>query len=419
MTGLDASQVEIEGIIPPDDAAVTPRTLAEGIHVTRNRINAIWASVLVSTAVAGTLRLTGVLPGDTLDYALGLAGLAVTLSTLGGVILRQDPTNRVGRLFLALSCSETVTVWLRLLATSHPHAKGAAVVGVIEEALRNAGFAGAGVLLLIFPTGRLVSPRWRLGVALFGALVFFGALIPVLTPGVIDGLPPVRNTFATARMGHAAKLLAPVGGIVGISFLVAALSLVVRYRRARELERRQIKAFSIAVLSVVVIIVVTAVAFPKQMNGIAGSLVWQLPWLVPPGAAAYAIVKHGLFDINRVISRTVSYAIVTVVLGGTFAAIVLLPSAAIGSSGAPSWLVAMATLAVAFLFQPVRVRVQNAVDRRFNRARYDASQTIETFVVRLREEVDLEALQAELSDVVVRTMQPSQVGVWLAPSNRS
>jgi hypothetical protein len=120
-----------------------------------------------------------------------------------------------------------------------------------------------------------------------------------------------------------------------------------------------------------------------------------------------------LFDIDRIISRTLSYAAVTAILGGTFALVALVPTAIVGTGKRPDWVVAAATLVVAALFRPVRRRVQDAVDHRFNRKRYDAEHTVEAFASRLREQIDIDALGAELTDVVQRTMQPSGVSLWI------
>jgi uncharacterized membrane protein YbhN (UPF0104 family) len=130
-------------------------------------------------------------------------------------------------------------------------------------------------------------------------------------------------------------------------------------------------------------------------------------------AAVIAIQRYRLFDIDRIISRTVSYALVTAVLVAAFVLVALVPTTLLGGRRAPSWLIAVATLLVAALFRPVRRRVQAAVDRRFNRARYDVERTIESFAARMREETDVSTLGAELEGIVARTMQPAHVSLWL------
>lgn len=162
--------------------------------------------------------------------------------------------------------------------------------------------------------------------------------------------------------------------------------------------------------------------------GLGGVLVsgrfdaWTAPLVFGPLAgtaiaSAIAIRRYRLFDIDRVVSRTVSYAIVTVGLAASFALIALAPTTLLGSAEAPEWLIAAGTLAVVALFRPVRRRVQDTVDRRFNRARYDTARTIETFAARLRDQVDLETLREELAATVATTMHPSHVSVWVTETS--
>src|SRR6266511_863193 len=135
-----------------------------------------------------------------------------------------------------------------------------------------------------------------------------------------------------------------------------------------------------------------------------------------PLATGAAVLRYRLYDPDRIISRALAYGLLTVLLGTVYASVVLLPAQLFGGvGGEPSWLVAGATLAVAAVFQPARRRTQRAVDQRFDRRRYDAARTIEAFSARLRQQVDLDTLTAELLTVVEQTMQPSQASLWLRP----
>jgi hypothetical protein len=198
-----------------------------------------------------------------------------------------------------------------------------------------------------------------------------------------------------------------------IAFVVAAASLVLRFRRARGTERQQLRwvALATVVLSLLFVVVLAALALETfALAALAGSLCVA----VLPLAIGAAILRYRLYDLDRIISRTLSYGLLTVLLGGAYAGVVLGFGNLLGR--ASSLAVAGATLAVAGVFQPARRRIQQLVDRRFNRHRYDAAQTIARFSARLRQAIDLDALTAELLAVVDQTMQPTQVSLWLRPS---
>jgi hypothetical protein len=190
------------------------------------------------------------------------------------------------------------------------------------------------------------------------------------------------------------------------SYLPALIGLLLRFQRSRGTERQQLKWFLFGgTLTVLGVLAPSAVFLAVTGIGI-------------PIGAGIAILKHHLYDIDRLLNRTLVYGLLTALLGGAYALAVLLLGQLFGGIGAkpPSWAVAGATLAVAALFQPARRRIQNAVDRRFNRRRYDAARTIEAFSARLRDEVDLDTLSAELLAVVDQTVQPTRASLWLRPS---
>jgi hypothetical protein len=193
-----------------------------------------------------------------------------------------------------------------------------------------------------------------------------------------------------------------------LSFLAALVSLALRWRRAWGNEREQLKWVAFAAgLALVANIVLQIVQLPGL--GLVGVV------LVPVGAAV-AILRYRLYDIDRIISRTLAYGLLTALLGLVYVAGVFALGRLLNPGGEPSaFAVAASTLAVAALFQPARRRLQAAVDRRFNRARYDAARTVEAFSTRLRDEIDLDTLTAELLAVADQTMQPIQVSLWLRP----
>jgi hypothetical protein len=196
--------------------------------------------------------------------------------------------------------------------------------------------------------------------------------------------------------------------------LACLAALLLRFRRARGIERQQLKWLLFACALTITILLVVQ---PNTSNEWKLGMLLALP-LFPsvPVAAGVAILRYRLYEIDRIINRTLVYGLLTAVLGLGYAAGSLLLVLVAGTgSNPPSWLVAAATLAAAAIFRPARRRIQAAVDRRFNRRRYDAARTIAAFSTRLREQVDLDTLAAELLAVVDQTMQPASASLWLRP----
>ena len=227
--------------------------------------------------------------------------------------------------------------------------------------------------------------------------------------------PQVGNPLAVPGLPRGVlDVVQPAAGVVVlVSLVVAAVSLLRRFRRARGTERQQLRwlAWGAALAAVALVVAIASLSLDSDFD--LRNVALGVCAAVLPLATGAAILRYRLYDIDRIISRTLAYGLLTVLLGSAYAAIVLglgrlLPQ---GSS----LVVAAATLAVAAAFQPARRRVQQTVDRRFNRRRYDAARTMAAFSARLREEIDLDTLTAELLAVVDQTMQPSQAGLWLRP----
>jgi hypothetical protein len=189
--------------------------------------------------------------------------------------------------------------------------------------------------------------------------------------------------------------------------------MLIRFRRARGDERQQLKWFAYGAALTVVLAMTGSLRFPR-----ADTLRSALTLGLLPVAAGVAILRYRLYDIDRLINRTLVYGALTALLGAVYAAAVLVLGQLFGGVGGdpPSWAVAGATLAVAALFQPARGRTQAVVDRRFNRRKYDAAKTIQAFSTRLRDQIDLDTLSTELLGVVDQTMEPTQASLWLRPS---
>jgi hypothetical protein len=198
-------------------------------------------------------------------------------------------------------------------------------------------------------------------------------------------------------------------------------SLVLRFRTARGVERQQLKWLAYAAVLVLAGFVAADLARMLGASSYVVSFLQVIPLVAIPVAIAVAMLRYRLYDIDRIINRTLVYGLLTATLGLAYAGGVLVLGQLFGGirQHPPSWAVAGATLAVAALFQPARRRIQAVVDRRFNRRRYDAAKTIQAFSARLRQQIDLDTLTAELLAVVDQTMQPTRVSLWLRPSAQS
>jgi hypothetical protein len=379
----------------------------------------LWALVVLGFAAAlwldQLLRRAGrpdlvSLSTDAVPYLLGM----VSAATVGSVVASRRPRHPVGWLLLALGLS-VIALGLSdayaaygLLARpgSLPAARWAALYVDVSWAGLSALL---GFILLLTPTGSLPSPRWRW----WARLVAAAAVASVMSSSPMDPPYEAVDNPLLIQSGPLVPLAVAGDIITLLGVLVAAGSLVVRFRRARGVERLQLRwvAFAAALAGLAVAIILVSWATVGQAaqpfwGWATGTYVAILPL-----ATGAAILRYRLYDLDRIISRTLAYAALTVLLGLGYAAVVLLGGRLLPDSS--SLTVAGATLAVAALFQPARRRVQQAVDRRFNRHRYDAAQTIQRFSGRLRQQVDLDTLTAELLAVTDQTMQPTTVSLWL------
>jgi hypothetical protein len=261
------------------------------------------------------------------------------------------------------------------------------------------------VTLLLFPDGRPPSPRWR--IVVWVAAV--GGAAEMVTSAVSD----VNFSSNFPKLTDPVRLVAPLNEAYNLEtsvqvfvLLAGAISLVVRFRRSGAVERQQLKWFmyTAAVVAPVIFVVSNLVANPLPAFEIFFPLI--------PAAVGVAILRYRLYDIDRIISRTLAYAIVTALLACVYAGPVLVSTQVLGLHTPVA--VAVATLAAAALFNPLRRRVQRLVDRRFNRARYDADLTVAAFAARLKDSVDLDAVRDDLAGVVTGALEPAHVSVWIS-----
>jgi hypothetical protein len=287
---------------------------------------------------------------------------------------------------------------------------------------------GAAVLPLVFPNGRLLSPRWRPALWLAATALAANVVGAAFAPGRLGVEVAVQNPLGAD--GTAADVITAVARLADVllvvAFGLAALSLVLRFRRARGVERQQLKWFAFAGLVTLggLSLALVSVWFPgdgwRDVLGAVGWFSFLLASIIGiPVATGIAILRHRLYDIDVVINRTLVYGALTVTLLAMYLGSVLVLRLVLSPvTGESDLAVAGSTLTVAALVRPLRSRIQAIVDRRFYRARYDAEQTLEAFTGRLRHQIDLETLGSDLRTVVHDTVQPAHVSLWLRGGGR-
>jgi hypothetical protein len=341
---------------------------------------------------------------------------------LAQVIIARRPSNRIGWLCWAISLTFSLSFFGGKDAWAVLAAQDWSSAWALVPQLGTVAWLGALLgllpfLILLFPTGRLPSRRWRPVAWTTGIVVVLYLTARLLTPGPVSrGLP--ANPLGVEPAEASLQLVQAIAGVAAPVLALAALAtLVVRFRRARGDERQQLKWFTF-VIAADLALIPTLGPVVERAAPLLGELV-LFPVLVSmiPIAIGVAVMKYRLYDIDRVINRTLVYGLLTALLALVYAGAVLVLGQLFGGIGSepPSWAVAGATLAVTALFQPARRRIQQAVDRRFNRRKYNTAQTIHAFSTRLRDEIDLDTLSAELLAVVDQTMEPTQVSFWLRP----
>jgi hypothetical protein len=385
---------------------------------------ALWLLVVLGMTVGfwleDLLRQAGW--ADPLDTAVGPTVAAVSAATVGAVLAARRPRHPVGWLLLAsalfLAANGIAGGYGPYGLQVRPGALPAAAwVAMYYPATALAAFVCLGLVLLLVPTGSPPSPRWR-----WWAWLSVGAPAVLLLAMPLAPRPPdaryrgvdnpldLRPFDGALLMANRAAL-----AITALGILVGAGSLVVRFRRARGTERQQLRwvvlAAALTGVGMLASVVLVAAGNQVLVGWVGAVCVAFLPLAI--GAA---VLRYRLFDLDRIISRTLAYGLLTVSLGLCYAAgsLVFVLVAGTGTDP-PSWLVAAATLATAAVFQPARRRIQAVVDRRFNRRRHDAAQTIAAFSARLQDELDLDTLSTELLALVDQTMQPTRAWLWLRP----
>jgi hypothetical protein len=381
---------------------------------------ALWALAILGMAATFWLHQLLVQAGRpelmTFDPLLVIA--MVSAATVGAVLASRRPRHPVGWLLLAftvlLDATGVAAAYGPYGLLARPGALPAAgFVAVYYPPFALASLACLALVLLLTPTGSLPSARWRwwarTTVAAPVAFLLVVTVAPKPSPLDYQALDSPFDFDAFGGIVLVVDLLAQAVTI--LAMVVGAGSLVLRFRRARGVERQQLRWVAWAAGLMAAGAALALVGLALGTSALIGSVITQALLALVLVAIGAAVLRYRLFDLDRIISRTLAYGLLTLLLGGGYALVVLGLGQLLGRDS--PLVVAAATLAVAALFQPARRRVQAAVDRRFNRRRHDAAQALAVFAVRLRDQVDLDTLTTDLLAVVDQTMQPTQASLWL------
>ena len=395
-----------------------PTSSAVDRSVPQQRIvRLVWALCGLAIALAVSALVLQVLgPRPVAGPVLVQDGLLIALEVLcvivGALISVHRPGNRIGGLLLAgalvLSLFSFLENYFGYAAQQPSILPDLGAVAWIANGALLAGVAALVLMLLLYPTGRLPSRRWR---PVAWALAGWGLVTVVLStvqPTLVMA-PTVSNPVGV--QGSAARVLeqALAAAIIPLLFFLpaAVVSLIVRFSRAQGQERQQLKWL----LYAVALSAATTTLNTLGVLGAWGGAIDNFVALGIPTAIGIALLRYRLYDIDRLINRTLVYGALTAILGLGYAIVVIVLGQLLGQD--TSLAVAGATLAMAALFRPLRRRIQAIVDRRFNRRRHDAATTIDAFTAHLRGQIDLDTLSAELVAVVEQTMEPTRLSLWL------
>jgi hypothetical protein len=415
-----------EGDAPPaprDAANVTgdlPRRGWRGTDMAGEAAGSLGPAGRLAVVVLVALVLAIVVAGGPGDLA------AAPYALVGAFLAVRRPANSVGWVLLATSLAFAVAFFALPVTTAQLEA-GTVAPAVMAASLAQA--ANDGVLLtlllaiaIVFPGGRLPDGRWgriaRLALGFSAVVAVVGVFAPTVSIRRTDSAVgyTLDNPLAIAPSSPLWLAISAGTAVVYVLAAAAVVSLVVRLRRAGHVERAQLRwlVWSMAFMFAGLLLGIAGDAvFPDGLGG----LVWipaEIGFVLPPVAIGIAVLRYRLYEIDRIVSRTISWASVSAILVAVFVAAILVTQAVLAPFTTSNTLaVAASTLVVASLAQPLRRRIQARVDRRFNRARFDADRIVTAFAGRLRDEVDLAQLEIEVTATVASTVQPAAAAIWL------
>ena len=389
-----------------------------------------WLAAVIGVVLAFAVRPENSFTGS--GSSLVLAGLVLATASdasVGAILMLKRPGNVIGLVLMlsAILSAVTLLAWVSGAALGEQRGNHDLVAGVVSligvVGFVPTMFVAGPLLALLFPTGRLPSRRWRWPVRAVVAAIAIPSAIGLRYPGTIANTV-VNNPFGASELSGSEAFftigITLLFASLPVGLLLALLAVIVRFRRSEGIERAQLKWFVAAIFAVATLLTLGFADGGLDIGLAAGTSPTIFDVLavaslsLPPIAVGMAILRYRLFEIDRMISRTLSWALLSGLLGSVFVAVVVgLQSLSATVVRGNTLAVAASTLVVAALFQPLRRRIQGAVDRRFNRATYDAQRTTELFAEQLRNEVDLARLGVILVDTVEDAVRPASASVWL------
>ncbi len=346
---------------------------------------------------------------------------------MGALIASRRPENSVGWVMLAIGAGAALEVasgaYAYAARNSLPELPGVAWAAWLQSWVWSIGFVLlANVLLVVFPEGEVPSRRWRVVVAVslvnLGLITLGSALVPTVVSDVAPA--PFPSPLPVTLPSGVGEMVSTVGFLIGVILMViCVVGLVRRFRRSTGVLRLQLTWFTYGYVAGVVALVVGAVigttaAISHALEALdaVASVATALALGFIAVSVGIAVLRYRLYDIGRLVNRTIVYALLTAVLVALYAMLVVGIGTALGRTSSPV-LIAGATLVVAGAAGPLRRRIQALIDRRFYRRRYDAERTLAAFGARLRDELDVDELRGLLRDAAERTVQPAGVTVWI------
>lgn len=349
------------------------------------------------------------------DYWRELLISTPIVGVLGAIILVHRPRHPIGLVLLLSGAANSVALFAGSFSVA------ASVLGWpllevgawLSNLLRVRAFTLAfGLLFLLYPSGTPLGRMGRWMVRTVATAVAVSAIAHALKPGPLTDFPAHSNPFGASSLESLSRLDFIANVVILVVGLIGGLvTIAIRLVRSHGIERLQIRVFLYAAIMAIVGLAAAGLVLPEDSESPLGAVLWTVFPMMVVAAMAMAIVRYRLYDIDRLISRTVSYGILTALLAAVYLGLVFVIGAVTPIQGELP--VAASTLGVAALFSPARRRIQALVDRRFYRSRYNAQRTIEDLKSRLRDHTKTEGLIGELQGVVTETLQPDAVSIWL------